>query len=415
MINKLRKKIIVINAISVCLVFFVGLLIVFSIGYGRLHTDRNLRMEEALSYDFSTPPNVFAEDEMFTDIALVQYDVNQQKIINLRYGPGVDIGPQRLAQLVSKIVQSEEDTGWLPVRTNYRRVWDSKTQTLLIAIYDIDSLQNSVVSFIAYSVITLLVGVGAYFIISIILARVALKPVEDSWNNQRQFVADASHELKTPISVILANTEIIASHQEDTVQSQMKWIENTRLEANRMAELVADLLFLAKNDDGVRVEMKTVNISDCTGIVSLGFDALFYENGKVFTYDIKRDIVVKGNEGQLKQLVTILLDNANKYSKGAGDIQLLLQANGKQVELVVSNDSDELTDEQIKHLFDRFYTLDPSRNKNKGGNGLGLSIAQKIVQSHGGKITASYHAGRTTFTVLLPQPKVKNTDKNTED
>lgn len=415
MIKKLRKKLISINAISVCLVFFVGLLIVFSIGYTSVNTDRRFRMEEALKYDFSTPPHMFAEDEMFSDIALVQYDINLQRIVNIRYGPGVSIDPARLTNLVRRIVQLEENTGWLPVRTNYIRVWDNKTETLVIAIYDIDSIQNSVALFIVYSILTLLLGVIAYFIISIILARVALKPVEDSWNNQRQFVADASHELKTPISIILANTEIIASHQDETVQSQMKWIENTRLEANRMAGLVADLLFLAKNDDSVPVEMSAINISDCTGVVSLGFDALFYENNKLFTYDIKRDIIVKGNEGQIKQLVTILLDNANKYSKGSGDIQLLLRPSGKHVELIVSNESDELTDDQLKHLFERFYTLDPSRNKNKGGNGLGLSIAQKIVQSHGGKISVIYQNGRTTFTVTLPLGRIKSIEKSASE
>ncbi len=415
MINKLRKKLIVINAISVCLVFFVGLLLVFLVGYGRLNSDRIIRMEEALSYDFSTPPQAFAEDEMFTDIALVQYDVNTQRIVNIRYGPRVNISPERLVQIVSKVLSSPDESGWLPVRTNYRRVWDTKTGTLLIAIYDISSMQNGVATFVGYSLLTLFVGVLAYFIISIILARVALNPLEESWNNQRQFIADASHELKTPLSIILANTEIIASHQNETVQSQMKWIENTRLEANRMAELVAQLLFLAKNDDGVRVEMKQVNCSDCVGIVSLGFDALFYENKKLFNYDIKQGITVYGNEGQLKQLVTILLDNANKYSTGVGDIKLSLQQLGKNVELVVSNESDQLTDEQLKHMFDRFYTVDSSRNKSKGGNGLGLSIAQKIVETHGGKISVTYQNGRTAFTVLIPHSRGKNVDKTVEE
>ena len=112
------------------------------------------------------------------------------------------------------------------------------------------------------------------------MARFAIKPVEESWIKQKQFIADASHELKTPLSVILANTEIISSHQEETVASQMKWVENTRAEAQRMAGLVADLLFLAKNDDGLKVQMEDVNLSDCVGTIVLGYDAIFYENKK---------------------------------------------------------------------------------------------------------------------------------------
>ncbi len=221
-----------------------------------------------------------------------------------------------------------------------------------------------------------------------------------------------SHELKTPLSVIMANTEIIASHQDETVASQMQWIENTRLEAKRMAELVADLLFLAKNDDGLKVQMEPVNISDCIETTVLSYDAVFYENGKSFRYDIARDVKVIGNVGQIKQLTTILLDNANKYSVGDGNIFLNLTAAGRHITLSVSNDSEELSEEQLSHLFDRFYTLDKSRNAEKSGNGLGLSIAKMISQTHGGDISASYSNGRTYFVVELPAYKSKKEQTN---
>ena len=235
----------------------------------------------------------------------------------------------------------------------------------------------------------------------------ALKPVEESWDKQKQFVADASHELKTPLSVIMANNEIIASHASDTVESQMKWINNTRAESKRMAELVQNLLFLAKSDDGLQVPMKETNFSDCVGITALTYDAVFYENQKSFTYEIASDVVVWGNEGQLKQLVGILLDNANKYSTGVGDVRLNLDANSKHAVLIVSNQGLELTQEQLLHIFDRFYTVDQSRNKSNGGNGLGLSIAEMICQTHGGSIKATYEDGRVYFTVTLPLNKKK--------
>ena len=169
---------------------------------------------------------------------------------------------------------------------------------------DLDSSENGLAPYLLFALITLLLGLAIYVVISYMLASMALKPIEESWSKQKQFVADASHELKTPLSVIMANTEIIASHGSETVDSQMRWIENTREESARMAELVASLLFLAKNDDGLKVELKTVNLSDCVSTTVLGQDAVFYENGKKFDYSLAGDITVLGNETQLKQLVT---------------------------------------------------------------------------------------------------------------
>lgn len=174
-----------------------------------------------------------------------------------------------------------------------------------------------------------------------------------------------------------------------------------------MAELVNDLLFLAKNDDGVKAQMQLVNLSECIETIVLTHEAVFYENGKAFNYQITSDLHVIGSVGQLKQLATILLDNANKYSADMGNISLNVSAVGKHVEFTVSNDCKPLTDEQLAHLFDRFYTVDQSRNKNSAGNGLGLSIAQIICKSHGGDITVEYESGRITFRATFPISKLK--------
>ena len=274
-----------------------------------------------------------------------------------------------------------------------------------IVFNDLDSSENSLAPFLIFALVTLLLGLGIYFWISIMLASMALKPVEESWAKQKQFVADASHELKTPLSVIMANTEIIASHGSDTVDSQMRWIDNTRQESERMAELIASLLFLAKNDDGLKVSMSNVDLSDCVAATVLSQDAVFFENGKKFNYSLAHNITVYGNEAQLKQLFTILLDNADKYSTDEGNISLDMSTNGRHVVVTVANDSEPLTDDQLSHLFDRFYTVDESRNSR--GNGLGLSIAKTIVDTHGGSINVAYADGRTTFTVMLPVVKNK--------
>lgn len=399
MISKLRKKIIAINVISVCIVFLVAEALMFAIGFNRIDSERNTRAVAAFDYDYESADN-FAENKMFNDVALIVYDTSTGQVVYNGKGVNSEVTQDMLDKALVNIVKSNKDNGWL---FTWRIKYNKRAEGSLVkVVFSSSYFKGGNMPYLITSGGTLLLGILSYLIISLMLARIALKPVEDSWNKQRQFVADASHELKTPLSVIMANTEIVASHQDETVASQMKWIDNTREESKRMADLVADLLFLAKDDDGMRVQMDKVNLSDCVETAALSYDAVFYENGKDFRYEIAKNAKVVGNDGQLKQLVAILLDNANKYSVGKGDIVLSLVATGKRVALTVSNDSDELTDENIEHLFDRFYTVDKSRNTDKGGNGLGLSIAKTICVNHGGDLSVEYANGRTTFTVELP-------------
>ncbi len=398
MIDKLRKKLMAINLISVGVVFFIAILLIFSLGYSRIGEERNTRMTSALMYDVSD--DGFAEEDIYKDLALALYNNQTDEIVWYK-GCNFNYDVKDLDSTVRRIAEHGETRGFARMRLRYQsKIGQTETR---IVFNDLDSSENGLAPYLLFALTTLILGLGIYVIISYMLASVALKPIEDSWAKQKQFVADASHELKTPLSVIMANTEIIASHGSETVDSQMRWIENTREESARMAELVASLLFLAKNDDGLKVELSTVNLSDCVSTTVLGQDAVFYENGKKFDYSLAENITVIGNETQLKQLVTILLDNANKYSLGDGNIELNLSANGRHAVITVANDSEQLTNEQLSHLFDRFYTVDESRNSR--GNGLGLSIAKTIVDTHGGTINVECRGGRTVFTVTLPIKK----------
>ncbi len=411
MINGLRKKIVAINVVSVCIVFFVAMLFVFSAGYNRVDAEKDNRIYAAFDYDFADGEK-FEDNQLFGDIALYEFDLSSGVVVNKVVGDSANLDIKLIEDTIAEIAESDKKSGIISAKIKFAKRTANNGDVVRIVFSNRFSRNHSFIAYVLLTSGALLVGVGCYFAISMILARIALKPVEDSWSKQKQFVADASHELKTPLSVIMANTEIIASHQDETVASQMQWIENTRLEAKRMAELVADLLFLAKNDDGLKVQMEPVNISDCIETTVLSYDAVFYENGKSFRYDVVRDVKVIGNVGQIKQLTTILLDNANKYSVGDGNIFLNFTCAGRHITLSVSNDSEELSEEQISHLFDRFYTLDKSRNAEKSGNGLGLSIAKMISQTHGGDISASYSNGRTYFVVELPAYKSKKEQTN---
>lgn len=403
MISKLRKRIVAINVITACFILFVAVIVTFTWGISRINVERDNRMRSALTFD---PSAENEQDEqrklLLNEFAIVFCNTQTGEAVWF-LGENCDLNYQSLNDHLHEIVKSPKDDGFLNLHIRYIKIVED--DVVKIAFSNLNSRYGGLLKYAWMVLSALVLGLLGHFLISISLARMALAPVEDSWKKQKQFVADASHELKTPLAVIMANTDIIISHKDETVESQMKWLENTRSESQRMADLVADLLFLAKNDDGLKVQLEDVNLSDCVSSVVLGYEAVFYENKKLFAYEISPDLHIVGNVKQLQQLTTILLDNANKYSKDAGNITLSLSANGKHTQLTVQNDSEQLSEEQLAHLFDRFYTVDPSRNKNNGGNGLGLSIAKIICETHGGNIKVDCVNGVTAFTATLPLKK----------
>lgn len=400
MISKLRRKILAINIISISIVFIVAIAFIFAFGYTRINDERVMRLNGVLAQDDWRG----IDTDSLSGMVIVEYDENTSEILWWKHGDNVHFDGNQFEGIVSQIVARQKSNGWISLRVLYAK--RSEGGITRIALFDRDSNLASIIVYILITISALTFGLASYLFISIVLAHIAIQPVADSWKMQKQFVADASHELKTPLSVIMANTEIVASHGNETVASQMQWIENTRAETARMAELVNDLLFLAKNDDGVKTTLQVVDVSECVETIVLSHEAVLYENGKSFSYKIAPHLQIKGNEGQIKQLATILLDNANRYSVNDGNVTLNVELAGKFVELNVSNDCDALTEEQLEHLFDRFYTVDQSRNSS--GNGLGLSIAKVICQTHGGRISAHYSNGRITFAALIPQYKAKS-------
>lgn len=244
-----------------------------------------------------------------------------------------------------------------------------------------------------------------FLAISIWLSGWAVRPVEKAWKQQRQFVADASHELKTPLTVILANTGLVLSHPEDTVAAQSKWLEYTHDEAEQMKELVDDLLFLAKSD---AARQPAARAETAMSEVALGcllpFESVAFEAGVALEHRITPGLSLRGDEGQLRRLVMILLDNAVKYAGPGGTVTLTLERHQERLRLAVHNTGEPIPPEHLPHLFERFYRADAARNRSGGGYGLGLAIARSILEGHHGRLTVtSTAAAGTTVTALLPR------------
>ncbi|MDR2586862.1 MAG: hypothetical protein LBC23_01195 [Coriobacteriales bacterium] len=284
----------------------------------------------------------------------------------------------------------------------------------------------------------------AFFFISLLLSRIALRPVVEAWERQRRFVADASHELKTPLTVILANNSLLLAHPDKTIAEQEQWVNSTQAEAQRMDKLVHDLLLLAQTDDeetsaaAQAASLQPVDLSALTRRGLLQFEAVFFERGISLTADLAEGITLPGNEEQLERLIQILLDNASKYAKapeaegaaknsedvesaaeaesavavegatevgdGAATVHVELlgaPASGQHATLRVTNSGPAIDPAVLPHLFERFYRVD-SAHSDTEGSGLGLSLAQAIVKAHHGTIeVSSTPTTGTTFTTTL--------------
>ena len=242
---------------------------------------------------------------------------------------------------------------------------------------------------IALAALALLLGV------SVLLSHWATRPVEKAWKQQHQFLSDASHELKTPLTVILSNAELL--EQTELPDKPARWTDNILSEAGRMRSLVEEMLTLARADNMVRTAvMAEVSLSDVAADCALAFEPVAFEAGKPLEYQIADGTLVLGDGDKLRQLISILLDNAIKYGADGGTITLSLQKTDRQARLTVSNPGDPIPPEQLGRLFERFYRADVSRGE-KSGFGLGLPIARTIAEEHKGTLRAESDAGSTRF------------------
>ena len=250
---------------------------------------------------------------------------------------------------------------------------------------------------IALAALALLLGV------SVLLSHWATRPVEKAWKQQRQFLSDASHELKTPLTVILSNAELL--EQTELPDKPARWTDNILSEAGRMRSLVEEMLTLARADNMVRTAVLTeVSLSDIAADCALAFEPVAFEAGKSLDYTLAENITVLGDGEKLRQLISVLLDNAIKYGADGGTVTLSLEKTDRQAKLTVSNPGDPIPPEQLGHLFERFYRADDSRGE-KSGFGLGLSIAQTIAAEHKGTLKAESDDISTRFLYTMPLKK----------
>lgn len=316
----------------------------------------------------------------------------------------LEIEDESYKEYIDDIVSGSKPIGVISYAGGYwKYLREEVKEGYVIGFIDYTAEREILVSLAFILVLVWLAALAAAFLISLKSANASIKPVEDSYNRQKQFVADASHELKTPLTTINTNIDVLLSHRSSTIAEEEKWLGYIKSEAERMAKLTNDLLYLTRLDHGERdAAEERSSFSDACESVLLTMEAVIFERNIEFVYEIEPDIVVNAPDSQLKQLVMILLDNAVKYTGERGRIDMSLKRTHSNAVLKVRNTGEGISEEDRNQIFERFYRADKSRARESGGYGLGLAIAKAICEGCGGSIIADSEEGKyTEFTVKI--------------
>ena len=399
MIKRLRTKFICINMVIVtAMLYVIFALIIFFTGMGMEMQSRS--MMQVLVDSAVRPEWVREERQVIWQPHFVVHLDKTGKVLSIDRENFSAAEEQTLREYAQEARLREQDAGALrDAKLRFQKLPGPHGQTIVFAdaSMELEIMENLVKSCILIGLLSFCV----FLVISFLLARWAVRPVEMAWNQQRRFVADASHELKTPLTVIMTNAELLQSSEYD--EAQRKGLQERILAMSRqMRGLVESLLELARVDDGAaKMVFGTVDLSEQVAEGVLPFEPIFFEKGLLLDSSIEAGIRVKASASHLRQVLDILLDNGAKYAFPGSRIQVNLRRQGRYCLLTVANPGEAIGREDLKNIFKRFYRIDKARAMNHS-YGLGLSIAESIVREHKGKIWAESEHGVNTFFVQLP-------------
>ena len=304
----------------------------------------------------------------------------------------------QLAAIVTEALAQEEDTGLL-ADFHLRYLRKTGYTSTLIAFTDTTLESTTMRSMAAVCSLAGSAALLVLFLCSYLLAGVVTRPVGAAWAQQEQFLSDASHELKTPLTVILSSAELL---NQSALPEQAVYIDNIREESRRMKLLVEDMLTLSRAQRSAgSLPEQTADLSEAAMTAALRFEPVAFEAGKRLEYDIAPELPVRGDGGKLGQALAALLDNAVKYSAGGTDIRLTAEKQGRFAVVTVADSGLDIPADKLPHIFDRFYRADEARTDGDSF-GLGLPIAKAIIDAHRGTLRCESGGGVTRFIITLP-------------
>ena len=413
MIKKLRRKFIVISLITL---FLIELLIIGTINGINLY-NQNVKTDNMLSFlvdnngdfpdgkrsenrevqkvvppkDFSKPPKNMNEETRYITRYFVVAADKSNSIIRVDTGHIAAIDSEKAIEYGKTVLENNSDKGRCD---NYKYLMSKSGNETTIVFVDCRMEIESQKQLLEISFIIATSAFLLFSIIIILLSKKVVKPYIVAVDKQKRFITDAGHEIKTPLAIISANNEVI-----EMVNGESEWTQSINNQVKRLNELVSQLILLSKMEENFKPDFKEFNLSKAINETILSFVSLAKSSNKQLDFNIDDDIMFVGDEGMIKRLVYLLLDNGIKYSNESGQIKVGLTSSGKNIKFYVFNTCDGSLDDNLDKLFDRFYRPDNSRSRETGGYGIGLSTAKSIVQLHKGKISAKAENDGITFEV----------------
>ena len=394
MIRHLRWKVVATNMLLISLVLLAVFAAVVLISRGNYRKSVQQQLYQALeSGDYgSRQPGAEGIPCFVAEV----YASGMARVAGNSY---YDLSDQsQLAAIVTEALAQEEDTGLL-ADFHLRYLRKTGYTSTLIAFTDTTLESTTMRSMAAVCSLAGSAALLVLFLCSYLLAGVVTRPVGAAWAQQEQFLSDASHELKTPLTVILSSAELL---NQSALPEQAVYIDNIREESRRMKLLVEDMLTLSRAQRSAgSLPEQTADLSEAAMTAALRFEPVAVVAGKRLEYDIAPELPVRGDGGKLGQALAALLDNAVKYSAGGTDIRLTAEKQGRFAVVAVADSGPDIPADKLPHIFDRFYRADEARTDGDSF-GLGLPIAKAIIDAHRGTLRCESGGGVTRFIITLP-------------
>lgn len=403
MLKKLRRRMVcVLMAVFLALIVAV-MMCMYAVSAQQMATQQQELLRRAALQPMTRRSNTEGAAESTDGIPFFAVRLNPSDSVTSVYRYSFDISERAATRAAERAMRRKGISGVLSdqqLRYLIRTDAEGYTRVTFISTAQVEAQQQRQL-FAALMLIPLLM-VLLLVLVAIPLSKWLTQPVQNAWDAQRVFIADASHELKTPLTVILANLSIMLKHKQQTIESCEGWIESTQEEAQQMRRLVEEMLMLARaEDEQSAVGFAEVSVSDLLEHTLMLIEPVAYDKGVTLETGIEENVIAVCSETHIRQLMMILLDNAIKYAGDEKKVTVSLTKKQDRCELRVHNTGAPIPAAALPHIFDRFYRADASRTSS--GFGLGLAIAKQIVQLHRGtiRVTSKDEEG-TTFFVLMP-------------
>lgn len=405
MIKKMRYKFILVSMISLTLVITIIISIINIIGYVNIieTADEKLKLIannngifpiNKPSFDKKNDKNLSPEAPFETRYFSVIVHSNGDV-----YGVNIDkvsvIDELSAIDYTKRIMKGSKEKGFI---NNYRfLVKENSSQTLYVFV-DCNNDLETFHSFLYGSIIISILGIGTIFLLVLFFSKIVVKPIGESYEKQKHFITDASHELKTPLTVIDASADVL-----EMEIGENEWIDSIKAQVSKLSKLTENLLLLSKmSEEKKKLVFADFSLTEILLESIEPFKSVAINQNKVIATDIQANISFYGDINLISELFSILMDNALKYSNASGEIKVSLEEKNKTTKITFYNTVEKIETGNLDYLLDRFYRSDKSRNSNTGGHGIGLSIAKSIIESHKGKINIKSTDGKSiTFTITF--------------